>query len=121
VQGYAPAVGFFNAAQVTTIGLRTCVPFACFRNVLLTNEFSPDEPGNGGVQKYYAQGIGNIRVEPAGSPEMESLKLTSFGALSKSARAQANAAVLKLDKHAYEVVSDVWRTSLPAVLDARRG
>jgi hypothetical protein len=120
VQGIAPAVGFFNAAQVTAMGLRTCVPFSCFRNVLLTNEFSPDEPGNGGAQKYYAQGIGNIRVEPAGSPEMESLKLTSFGPLGKSARAKANAEVLKLDEHAYEVVPDVWGESPPAVLDARR-
>ncbi len=119
VQGLAPAAGFFNAAQVTAMGQRLCVPLACFKNVLTTNEFSPDEPGNGGANKDYAQGVGTIRVQPAGSPEMESLKLTSFGSLSKTARAQADAAVLKLDKHAYGVVPDVYGGSPPAVLDAQ--
>ena len=120
VQGFAPAVGFFNAAQVQATGRRVCVPLACFTDVVTTNEFSPDEPGNGGADKDYAQGVGTIRVQPAGSPEMESLELTSFGLLSKTARAQANSAALKLDKHAYAVVPGVYGGSPPAVLDAQR-
>jgi hypothetical protein len=119
VQGIAPAIGFFNAAQVFATGQSTCVPFACFKSVLITNEFSPDEPGAGGAHKYYAPGIGNVRVEPAGSPEMESLQLKTFGALSSSAREQANARVLKLDKRAFEVESAVYGHSTPAQLAGR--
>ncbi|MEA2193652.1 MAG: hypothetical protein QOG42_86, partial [Solirubrobacteraceae bacterium] len=36
------------------------------------------------------------------------------------ARAQSNAEALKLDKHAYEVVPDVYGGSPRAVLDAQR-
>lgn len=118
VQGIAPAVGFFNAARVLSLSQFTCVPYGCFTNVLLTNEFSPDEPGAGSALKYYAPGVGSVRVEPSGSPELESLKLTSFRPLSATARAQANAEALRLDKHAYVVVPEVYSGSPPATLGA---
>jgi hypothetical protein len=116
LQGIAPAIGFFNAAQVFAMGQRTCVPVACYRNVLVTHEFSPDEPGEGGAQKYYAPGVGNVRVEPDGSPEMESLKLTSFGRLGSPGRRWADRKALKLDRRAYEVAPDVYGESAPAEL-----
>lgn len=117
VQGSAPAVDFFNAAEVFAMGRRTCVPFSCFDDVLIINEFSPDEPGGGGAHKYYAPGLGNVRVEPAGSPEMESLRLKRYRHLNWLARRRANHETLKLDRHAYETVPELYDQSEPAELD----
>jgi hypothetical protein len=119
VQGLAPAVGFFNAARVSAIGQRTCVPLACYDNVLVTDEFAPDEPGNGGSRKSYAPGVGNVRVEPGGDPDLESLELTSFRRLGQATRARANATALKLDTHARKVARRVYGSSAYAELPAR--
>ena len=116
VQGLAPSVGFFNAARVSATGQHTCVPLGCYDNVLVTDEYAPDEPGNGGSRKLYAPGVGNISVQPGGSPDLESLALTSFKRLGQPTRARANATALKLDTHARKVARGVFGTSAPAEL-----
>lgn len=120
VQGVAPAIDFFNAAQVLAKHQRTCTPRRCYRNVLITDEFEPLFPEEGHVHKHYAPHVGNVFVEPAGNPEMETLTLTKVVRLRQPARAQANARTLELDRHAYQIVPDLYGQTPPAKLDGDR-
>ena len=52
------------------MGQKTCVPVECYKNVLVTEEFNPDEPGAYQL-KYYAPGVGNVRVGWRGEKEEE--------------------------------------------------
>jgi hypothetical protein len=100
--GWGPAVGFNDRAKVTKTGIKTCVPRGCYGNVLLTSEFNPDEPGKYQL-KYYAQGVGNVRVGWAGKNEdtKETLVLVKINRLGSKAMAQARAAARKLEAGAY--------------------
>src|SRR5215216_1094839 len=45
-QGFAPPpVDFTDRARVYKMGQQTCTPVECYQNVLVTEEFNPDEPG----------------------------------------------------------------------------
>jgi hypothetical protein len=116
VMGFAPGVDFFNAARTFTTGLELCAPLNCYENVLVTDEFDPLDPKGGHVLKFYAPGVGNIGTDPAGDPEMETLRLVELRSLSPKARAAANARTLKLDERAYDVAADVWRDTPRAAL-----
>ena len=101
--GWGPAVGFNDRARVLRTGTKTCVPLDCYTNVLVTNEFNPDEPGKHQL-KYYARGVGNVRVGWAGKNEdtKETLVLVAVNRLGEKAMAQARAAARKLEASAYE-------------------
>lgn len=100
--GWGPAVGFNDRAKVTKTGMKNCVPRGCYTNVLLTSEFNPDEPGKFQL-KYYAPGVGNVRVGWAGKNEdtKETLVLVKINRLGSKAMAQARAAARKLEASAY--------------------
>jgi hypothetical protein len=100
--GWGPAVGFNDRAKVTKTGIKDCVPLDCYTNVLLTSEFNPDEPGKYQL-KYYARGVGNVRVGWAGENEdtKETLVLVKINRLGTNAMAQARAAARKLEASAY--------------------
>jgi hypothetical protein len=100
--GWGPAVGFNDRAKVSKMGVKTCVPNACYKNVLLTSEYNPDEPGKFQL-KYYAPGVGNVRVGWAGKNEdtKETLVLVKINQLGSKAIAQARAAARKLEASAY--------------------
>jgi hypothetical protein len=116
VQGFAPAIEFFNLVKVHATRQKTCIPLACYRNVVIQDESDPLEPAKGHVHKYYAPGVGIVRVEPVGNPEMETLALTEFRRLSSEERAEANARTLELDARAYEFAADVYGDTAPAEL-----
>lgn len=100
--GWGPAVGFNDRAKVSKMGIKTCVPSDCYANVLLTSEYNPDEPGKFQL-KYYAPGVGNVRVGWAGKNEdtKETLVLVKINRLGAKAMAQARAAARKLEASAY--------------------
>jgi hypothetical protein len=100
--GWGPAVGFNDRAKVAKTGMKNCVPRGCYTNVLLTSEFNPDEPGKYQL-KYYAPGVGNVRVGWAGKNEdtKETLVLVKINRLGSKAMAQARAAARKLEASAY--------------------
>ena len=114
-QGYAPPpVSWNDHAQVYKAGQKTCVPVRCYTNVLITREFNPGETGS--QLKYFALGVGNIRVGWLGKdPDKEVLALTKLAHLSGAALAQARAAALKLDKRAYTTRPGVYGKTPPAV------
>ena len=114
LQGFAPAIEFSDKAQVSKMGQRTCVPVGCYDNVLIVDEWNPLEPGDAHQLKYYAPGVGNVRVGAAGGKEQEELVLVSVEHLDANAVAQARAEALKLDRRAYVVRKDLYRRTAPA-------
>ena len=78
-QGWGPKVGWNDRAETQSIGTRSCVPVDCYQDVVVIREFNPDEPGAFQV-KYYAPGVGGIRVGWAGKneEEREVLRLVEF-------------------------------------------
>jgi hypothetical protein len=89
-----------TTAQVVKTRQTTCVPFRCFKNVVVILE-------GGEEYKYYAPGVGGIRTEPrssSGADETENL--INVRQLGAGGLAELSAEVLKLDRRA--------RTSMPA-------
>jgi len=115
-QGFAPPpINWTDHARVYRIGIRNCVPAGCFENVLVTDEFNPDEPGRHQL-KYYAYGVGNIRVGWMGAREIdkETLVLVRRTRLGPVALARVRAAALRQERHAYQISKDVYAKTSPA-------
>ena len=115
-QGYAPPpVDFKDRARTYKVGQRTCVPVGCYENVLVTEEFERGVPGAYQL-KYYAPGVGNVRVGWRGAKEQEkeTLELVSLKRLSPQALAKARKEALALDKRAYKNSKDVYAKTQPA-------
>jgi hypothetical protein len=115
-QGWGPAVGWNDRAEVAEVGQHTCVPLGCYDDVLVTEEFSKDEP-NAFQLKYYARGVGNVRVGWKGEDATkETLELVNVVHLSPEALADVRAQALELEKRAYENSKDVYAHTPPAEL-----
>lgn len=115
-QGFAPPpINWDDHARVIETGQETCVPVECYTDVLVTEEFEPEAPGAFQL-KYYARGVGNIRVGWAGlfEEERERLVMVAYETLTPEALAQARAEALELDRRAHSVREDVFGGSLPA-------
>jgi hypothetical protein len=114
-QGYAPPpVTWDDRARVYKMGQQTCVPVDCYENVLVTEEFNPSEPGAYQL-KFYAPGVGNVRVGWRGEKEeeRETLELIEFQHLSPEALAKVRGEAMEMDRRAYER-SEVYRDTPPA-------
>jgi hypothetical protein len=96
-----------DTAEVVKSGQRTCVPFKCYRRVLVIRE--------GDEFKYYAPGVGGIKTAPAsGGGEGETENLINLTYLSKRGLAELSAEALKLDKHARTEAADTFGQSAAA-------
>jgi hypothetical protein len=115
-QGWGPAVGWTDYAQVDQVGQETCVPVDCYQDVIVIAESSLEEV-NAYQLKYYARGVGNVRVgwrgEDAGQEELE---LAEFGQLSPETLAEIRDKALALEERAYEISRDVYGHTPPAEL-----
>src|SRR5215211_671548 len=121
-QGYAPPpVDFTDRARVYKTGQQTRVPVDSYKNVLVTEEFNPDEPGAFQL-KYYASGVGNVRVGWRGEKEeeKETLELVDYQHLSQEALAKIRREALEMDQRAYER-SEAYRETPPAEHTLRAG
>jgi hypothetical protein len=114
LQGWSPDIDFLVCAKVYKTQQTTCVPVGCYDNVLITEERTPLKPESGRQRKYYAPGVGNIRVGAVGDPE-EALALAEISQLSPEDLAKVRQEALTLEKTAYEV-SAVYRQTSPTVL-----
>lgn len=113
-QGWGPAVNWNDRARVYQMGQRTCVPFGCYEDVLVIDEFSQEEP-DAFQLKYFAPGVGNVRVGWRGEdPSKETLKLAEVVQLNPEALAEVRAEALELEKHAYKISKDVYAHTPPA-------
>jgi hypothetical protein len=97
-----------SSAQVVKAGQRACVPFDCFKDVIVVLE-------GGAENKYWAPGVGQILTEPLSGIAQETEELINVKELSPSALSELSAEVLKLDAHAAQTVPSVFGPSNPAV------
>jgi hypothetical protein len=113
LQGWAPDIDFLDCAKVIKKGLKICVPFTCYKDVLVTDEVSPLDPGGGSQRKFHAPGVGIVHVGAVGDPEGETLALVNIVQLSTEELAEVRAKACALDQRAYRV-SEVYRDTPPA-------
>jgi hypothetical protein len=113
-QGWAPAVDWTDRGQVHLMGQETCVPVDCYEDVLVIAETSLAEP-DAQQHKYYARGVGNVRVGWAGEGEktQETLELVELAQLSPEALAEVRANALALEQSAYENSENVYAHTPP--------
>ena len=114
-QGWGPAVRWTDRATVDQMGRKTCVRKGCYEDVLVIAETSKEEP-NAEQLKYYARGVGNVRVGWRGKGEKlkETLELIEVVQLDPKALAEARAKALELDKRAYKISKKVYANTPPA-------
>jgi hypothetical protein len=72
VEGRIPAIDFHDVSRISRTGQATCVPNGCYRRVLVVNEWSPGDPKGGLQIKYYAPGVGLVRVGAHGGTRRSS-------------------------------------------------
>lgn len=113
-EGWGPAVGWTDRGRVFEVGSSTCVPAGCYDDVLVVDEFNRDEP-DAHQLKYYAPGVGGVRVGWAGAKEEEQevMQLVKVVHLDAAALGKIRTAALALEKHAYEVSKDVYGQTEP--------
>ncbi len=101
-EGFAPPpYNWDDRGRVRKLGERTTVPAGTFDNLLVIEETSDREPGAFQI-KYYAQGVGTVRVGWAGNdPTKETLQLVRHVQLGAQEMDQARADALKLEERAY--------------------
>ena len=102
-QGYAPSpYNWTDRAKVDQVGQKTCVPSGCYEDVLVIAESSKEEL-DAHQLKYYARGVGNVRVGWRGKGEKtrETLELIEVVKLGPEDLAKARAEALELEKRAY--------------------
>jgi hypothetical protein len=82
---------------------------------VVTEEFEPGVPGSYQL-KYYAPGVGNVRVGWRGAKEeeKEELALVGLKQLSPQALAKVRKETLALDKRAYKNSKEVYAKTQPA-------
>jgi hypothetical protein len=112
-QGFAPTVEFSDCATVLTTTAKTCVPVGCFSEVLLVDEWGPYDPAGGHQRKYYARGMGNVRIGAIRDPEGETLVMIDHRQLSPAELAQARQEALRLDARGF-MFNEVYAQSIPA-------
>jgi hypothetical protein len=112
-QGWGPAVDWTDRGRVVKLGEHTCVPTGCYENVLVTEEFSKSEPDAFQV-KYYAPGVGNIKVEWSGTDaSQEELQLTKLTQLNPQELADIRSQVLAHEERAYKTSKEVYDQTQP--------
>jgi hypothetical protein len=115
-QGFAPPpINWVDRAQVHEVSQKTCVPVRCYGNVLVAREFEPDKPESYQL-KYYARGVGNVRVGWLGrrDEDREVLVLVKVVHLDEQALAEVRREALRLEERAYEISKDVYGRTPPS-------
>jgi hypothetical protein len=113
-QGWGPAVDWTDRGQVDEMGIETCVPLDCYQDVLVIAESNAEEPGAFQL-KYYAPGVGNVRVGFRGDEtKIEEMGLIELNQLDAAEMAAIRAKALELDARAYENAPDAYGETPPA-------
>ncbi|MEY2443178.1 MAG: hypothetical protein QOJ46_2604 [bacterium] len=113
LQGNAPKIGFGDTAKVVGPGKRICAAGRCYSSVLVIDETNPLKPGDGHQLKYYARGVGNVRVKPRGG-DGEVLVLVKVRHLGAAAMARVRAAALVLDRRGARSKKQSYGRTAPA-------
>ena len=113
-QGWAPAVDWTDRGRVDQIADSTCVPVDCYRGVLVIAETSASEP-DAEQLKFYARGVGEVRVgwQGAGEKTKETLELVEIVQLDAAALAEVRTSALALEQSAYQHSTNVYAHTPP--------
>jgi hypothetical protein len=110
-EGFAPPPYFWDdVAEVYKTGQETCVPVACYTDVLVTQESEPSKPGAFQL-KFYAPGVGYVRVGWRGPNEKEREVLVLVERLHLDADAMAE---VRAEAFAMEARASVYGLTQPA-------
>lgn len=116
-QGWAPSMGFTDRGQVDKLGEPTVVPFGSYDDVLVIAEWDLDEP-NARALKYYARGVGHVRVLSQDTADQEMLELVSIEQLDGPELAKARKTALQLEERAREFSPEAYAlTDRPQLLN----
>jgi len=101
-QGFADApYNWSDRGQVQKVGEKVTVPAGTFEDVVVTEEWSKNEPGAPQL-KYYAPGIGSIKGGWEGNdPNLERFELTKVLQLDAREMDSVRSEALKLEERAY--------------------
>jgi hypothetical protein len=118
-QGWGPKVGWDDRGDTYALEEHTCSEVECYDDVLVAKEFSRSEPGAFQL-KYYAPGIGNVRVGWGGpnEEEHEVLVLTDLVMLDADALAAVRTEALAQEERAYESSPAAYGQTAPAAVRA---
>jgi len=112
-QGWGPEAEWSDYGRVEQMGLEVCAPVDCYTDVLENAEASLTEPGAFQL-KYYAPGVGEIRIGWRGDdPTQEELEMVEYRPLNPDELADVHAQALALEQHAYEVSPDAYGETPP--------
>jgi hypothetical protein len=112
-QGWGPAVNWTDYSQVDQMGQETCVPADCYQDVLVIAESSLEET-DAFQLKYYAHGVGEVRVGWRGADaNKETLELVEVVQLSPEALAEVHALALEQEERAYKISKEVYDQTPP--------
>jgi len=105
-EGFAPPpFNWTDRGRVRKLGETTAVAAGRFENVLVIEEWDANTPGASQL-KYYAEGVGCIRVDWAGNdPTKEVLELVKVVQLGEGEMADVRATVAKMEERAYVYAS----------------
>jgi hypothetical protein len=118
--GYGPAVNWTDRGQVHAMGQEALVGTSRYADVLVIKETSIEEEAVDAAQlKYYAAGVGNIKVGWMGSGEKtkETLDLTRVEQLDAQEMAAVRTKALALEKSAYRRSKNVYGRTAPATVE----
>jgi hypothetical protein len=113
-QGWGPAVNWTDRGQVDKVGQKTIVAAGKYDDVVVIAETSAAEP-DAEQLKYYARGVGNVRVgwRGAGEKTKETLELSKVEMVDAKGLAEMRAAALKMEKAAYQRSKNVYAKTPP--------
>jgi len=113
-QGWGPKIGWNDRASVYATGEDTCTPVDCYGDVLVMREFGLDLPGASQL-KYYAPGVGTVRIGWTGpnEEEQEEMVLVSIERLTAEEMDELRQTVIAQDQRAYDQVPEVYGTTAP--------
>jgi len=114
-QGWGPGVNFTDRGQVDQTGQKIKGPMGSYDDVLVIAEVSRIEK-DAHQLKFFARGVGNVRVAWRGKGEKtkETLDLVKVEQLSPAELEKVRAEALKLEKNAYKVSKNVYAQTAPA-------
>lgn len=96
-----------DAAEFLRTQKEECVPYDCFKDVLVLREGKRSALDN--EFKYYARGVGQIRNEPRGSSRHEDIeRLINVTKLSPEGLAEASREALRIDQQAAKELPELY-------------
>lgn len=121
-QGWGPAVDWTDRGKVDQVGQKTKVPAGTYQDVIVIAETSTSEP-DAEQLKYFAKGVGNVRVgwRGAGEKTKETLELTKVETLDAKGLGEIRAGAMKMEKSAYQRSKAVYGKTSPLEAAAATG